>query len=51
MILPIVLFAALLFICNQAQDPRFILSFIEVGMIYAIIAFYTKNEKPQDEKS
>ena len=42
MILPVVIFAATLFVSIPAQDPRYVLSFVEVGMFYALVAFYTE---------
>ena len=47
-ILPTVLYTATLFISIPSQEPRFILSFIEVGIFYLVIAFF-KKAKPENE--
>ncbi|MBR3149906.1 MAG: hypothetical protein IKF64_07025 [Eubacterium sp.] len=49
MILHIVVYAATLFISIPAQDPRYILCFIEVGMFYALVAFFS--DKKEKEKA
>lgn len=44
-ILPVVIFAATLFVSIPAQDPRYILSFIEVETFYGVVAFSYQNKK------
>ncbi len=45
-IVPIVIYAASLMISCPAQDPRYVLSFMEVGLFYMIAALFNKKDLP-----
>ena len=49
MAVPIALFAATLFISIPAQDPRYVLSFVEVGMFFAIVAYFENKHNGNKE--